>query len=361
MNNSISMKEVLFKRNYFKIFLHIVWWTIFILYPFFLGIPVQENILLKILFNTSLLILFFYLNSDFLIPKILTKGRIVLYLSSVFFMISIIVSADVFSSKYLNVHEVTKIKSTRPDKTSRQQYPRPADNPIRKSTRPFFSAIFILALSTSYRLLYDYFTSERKRNELENQTLVSELSFLKSQVSPHFLFNTLNNIYSLSLTNTPRASEAILKLSHLLRYMLYETNEISVSLDKEIDYINDYIELQKMRFSNEVTIEYNTSGNFEMKEIAPMLLIPFIENAFKHGISYSKKSVIKILIELKDQELFLKVENSFDKNKEKDSSSGIGLVNIQRRLDLLYPMRYNLKLNDQNDLFIVDLKINLRS
>lgn len=356
------MKEVIFKRNYFKIFLHIVWWTIFILYPFFLGIPVMENILLKILFNTSLLIVFFYLNSDFLIPKILTKGRIILYLSSVFFMISVVVSADIFTSRHFNVHEVTKIKSTRPNKQpSFQHYHRPQDNPIRKATRPFFSALFILALSTSYRLLYDYFTSERRRNELENQTLVSELSFLKSQVSPHFLFNTLNNIYSLSLSNTPKASEAILKLSHLLRYMLYETNETSVNLDKEIDYINDYIELQKMRFSNEVTIEYNTSGDFQTNEIAPMLLIPFIENAFKHGISYSKKSVIKILIELKDQELFLKVENPFDKNKEKDSSSGIGLVNIQRRLDLLYPLRYTLKLNGQNDIFVVELKINLRS
>jgi two-component system LytT family sensor kinase len=353
------MKEAIFRRNYFKLFLHIAWWTIFILYPFFLGIPVEENILLKILLNTSLLIVFFYLNSDILIPKILTKGRIVLYLSTVLFMISVVVYADILTSDHLNVREVTRIKST---KTGRSLKPnRPPDNPLRKATRPFFSALFILALSTSYRLLYDYFTNERKRNELENQTLVSELSFLKSQVSPHFLFNTLNNIYSLSLTNTPRASEAILKLSHLLRYMLYETNETSVSLDKEIDYINDYIELQKMRFSNEVTIDYTATGDFHTKEISPMLLIPYIENAFKHGISYSKKSYIKIQIELKNEELYLKVENPYDKNKEKDSASGIGLVNTRRRLDLLYPRKYSLHLNTLNDLFIVELKINLHS
>lgn len=230
----------------------------------------------------------------------------------------------------------------------------------RKIYGPIFSAMFIFAISTSITITNEWFKNEKQRKEMENEKLISELAFLKSQVSPHFLFNTLNNIYSLSLSNSEHTADAILKLSHLLRYMLYESQDKLVSLEKEVSYLENYMDLQKMRLTQNVKINFKIKGVLSGRMIEPMLLIPFIENAFKHGVNYSKDSFVDIFLDVSDKKLFMKVENSLhQKVKDKKENSGIGLVNIHKRLELLYPGNHSLQISQEENKYIVQLNMKL--
>jgi two-component system LytT family sensor kinase len=341
-----------------KFLIHLAGWLCFLFYPFLLGVPFREDILIKLFFQTSLLATFFYINSAVFVPHFLIKGRIASYIGSVLLVIGIIVAANYFFNHLFELDR-TLAEAPKPNPADLKKVAKHANHALRRIVRPVFSSLFILAASTSYVLLMDWFKNERKKKEIENENLMSELSFLKSQVSPHFLFNTLNNIYSLSLSNSDMTSNAIMKLSLLLRYMLYEADAKQVSLDKEIEYINNYIELQRMRIREGVIISFVTQGDFASKLIEPMLLIPFIENAFKHGINYSKTSDIKIEITLLGNELLLKVENSINNNSRQPEASGIGLSNVKRRLSLLYPDLHTLDIEETNGIYKVTLKIAL--
>jgi two-component system, LytTR family, sensor kinase len=337
-----------------QLLIHIIGWAAFLFFPFIIGLPFREDIFIRDVFHTTLLIGFFYFNSNFLIPKFLTQGRNAIYFSSILLIILLIVAANLSFSILFSFEHKEVVENIATHKHSN------INRDLKRASRIFFSSLFIFAISTCYRLLLDRYNSERKKKEIENENLVSELSFLKSQVSPHFLFNTLNNIYSLSLNNSDLASDAIMKLSQLLRYMLYESDVKLVSLDKEIEYLNNYIELQKMRISGDVKIVFLTKGNLSENVIEPMLLIPFIENAFKHGIDYSKKSDISIDLNLSGNTLHLKVENGITPNRENDKASGIGLNNVRRRLNLLYPERHELTIEKNKEKYIINLEITLR-
>jgi len=227
-------------------------------------------------------------------------------------------------------------------------------------TRSFFAALFIFGLSTSYKVTIEWFNSERQKKELENEKLASELAFLKSQINPHFLFNTLNNVYSLAFKKSDDTPDAIIKLSKLMRYMLYESNERQVFLSKEIDYLHNYIDLQKLRLPETVEIKFNVEGDIEGRLIEPMLLIPFVENAFKHGVSYNEKSQINISIKLNADELLFVVDNKINNAQlTEESGSGIGLLNVKRRLSLLYPGKHKIIIKDDTYEYRVILKIYL--
>jgi len=338
-----------------KYFIHLAGWLCFLFYPFVLGVPFREDILLKLFFQTSLLATFFYINSAIFVPHFLIKGRIASYIGSVILVIIIIVAANYFFNHLFDLDRT--LADTAKPNPDLKKAAKHANHALRRIVRPVFSSLFILAASTSYVLLMEWFKNERKKKDIQNENLMSELSFLKSQVSPHFLFNTLNNIYSLSLSNSDLTSNAIMKLSLLLRYMLYEADAKQVSLDKEIEYVSNYIELQKMRIRDGVTISFITRGDFASKLIEPMLLIPFIENAFKHGINYSKTSDINIEITLSGNELLLRVENTINNNTKQPEASGIGLSNVKRRLSLLYPDLHMLDIEEINGIYRVILKI----
>jgi two-component system LytT family sensor kinase len=220
------------------------------------------------------------------------------------------------------------------------------------------NCFFMLIISGMLRLAYSFLKSENKKKSLENATLNAEVDLLKAQINPHFLFNTLNSIYSLANVKSDKTDEAILKLSGLLRYALYETTEGKVLLQSDIEYINNYIDLQRLRLSNKVTVDYQVTGNADNKLIAPMLLITFIENAFKHGVSYVKRCLIKINIEIFDETLTLQITNPI---VEKNSfvAGGIGLKNVQRRLELLYPDQHQLQITQDLHQFSVSLKISI--
>ena len=342
------------KANTF--FIHLAGWLCFLFYPFILGVPFREDVLLKFFFQTALLATFFYINSSVFVPRFLIQRRITAYIGTVIIVIFVIVAANYFFNHLFDLDRT--LDNPPPELKRLPRHANRVNHELRRIVRPIFSSLFILAASTSYVLLLERFKNERKKKEIENESLVSELSFLKSQVSPHFLFNTLNNIYSLSLSSSNLTSNAIMKLSLLLRYMLYEADAKQVSLDKEIEYLNNYIELQRMRIREGVTISFITKGDFAGKLIEPMLLIPFIENAFKHGINYAKPSDIGIEITLLGNELLLKVENTIH-NNTREPASGIGLSNVKRRLSLLYPDMHTLDIEEKNGKYKVGLKITL--
>jgi LytS/YehU family sensor histidine kinase len=189
--------------------------------------------------------------------------------------------------------------------------------------------------------------------------LNAEVNFLKSQINPHFLFNTLNSIYAQAHSRSANTEFSILKLSELLRYVLYDSGENKVELVKDIQYINNYIDLQKIRLSSRVTINYNVKGGLAGYSIAPLLLITFIENAFKHGISYTQASTINVHIEVFEETLTLLTSNPVVE-RNSFAPGGLGLKNVARRLDLLYPGKYLLDIHHDDLLHIVNLKLDLK-
>lgn len=225
----------------------------------------------------------------------------------------------------------------------------------------FYGILMVYAASTTIGLIIKWQDSEKLRAETEKEKLYAELSYLKQQVNPHFLFNALNNIYSLSLSKSDMTTNAILKLSSILRYMLYETNKKQVSLKDEVEIIMNYIDLQKLRLTEKVKTDFKVTGNAGNYLIEPLLLLPFIENAFKYGADNMHASFIKINIDIADDLLILKVENKIVLNPAKNNNDyGIGLKNIQRRLELLYPNNHTLTINENDKIFIVYLSIKLK-
>jgi two-component system LytT family sensor kinase len=219
-----------------------------------------------------------------------------------------------------------------------------------------FTNLFFLFLSTVLKFTVDWFLNERIQRDLENQRLSAELAFLKSQINPHFLFNSLNSIYSLAYQRSETTPEAILKLSEIMRYMLYECNDNKVDLVKELQYLHNYIDLQKIRFANKAYIDFKVEGRVDNQQIVPLLLIAFIENAFKHGVANNALMPIRLLIDVEQAHLHFYIQNKKHTNN-RDAAGGIGLNNVKRRLDLLYPGKYNLDIRDETDTYTVELSL----
>lgn len=227
---------------------------------------------------------------------------------------------------------------------------------------PFYSLLNIytvVGLFASIKLVKYWFQNQQAKSELENKNKTSELALLRTQLNPHFLFNTLNNIDSLILTNPEKASDAIIKLSDIMRFMLYDTNTDVVSLEKELNYLKSYIALQQMRFKDSKFVKFVNEGNCIGKTIAPMLFIPFVENAFKHGIKNVKSPGIEIYLTCSEDSIKFDVINHFEGTQEmnKDKTQGIGLANTQRRLDLLYPGMHELNVTKENGFYTSSLTI----
>jgi sensor histidine kinase YesM len=214
-------------------------------------------------------------------------------------------------------------------------------------------------------LLVIFFSLILKINErwryAENEKTRVQLSFLQAQINPHFLFNTLNSIYSLAIQKSDYTSTAIVKLDGMMRYVLYETKHDFISLQKELDYLSDYIELQKIRLNDTIMIDFKIEGSAEGKQIAPLILVPFVENAFKHGVNPEENATIMIHISIKENNLELSVKNKkVTNNSLTNTEAGLGIENTETRLQLLYPGRYQLSIQDLNDEFFVYLVLNFQ-
>lgn len=223
-----------------------------------------------------------------------------------------------------------------------------------------FTSLFLIFFSVGLRVLERHSQTEKLQKELEREKLNSELAFLKNQVSPHFFFNTLNNIYSLISINAEDSREAVLKLSKLMRYLLYESEQGNTRLSNEIDFMNNYIDLMKLRMSDKISLTVSFPVKYEDINIPPLLFIPFIENAFKHGISYRERSFIDISMLANKDSITFRCANSLFKAREdnENSHSGIGLENVRKRLSLIFPGKHELKINKTDMAFEVLLYIN---
>lgn len=221
------------------------------------------------------------------------------------------------------------------------------------------SGLVIMFISSGLKVTGNYIRNERRNKVLENQRLATELAFLKSQVNPHFLFNTLNNIYSLAYKQSPETPDAIMKLSLLMRYMLYESNDTMVSLHKEVEHLQNFIDLQKLRLREQTIIKFTTEGNLDGILIAPMLLMTLVENAFKHGLVSKNEIGISIDLKVCNHNLIFSTVNNTSSHKKREFG-GIGLENMKKRLHILYPGRHKLAFEEKEGAFYATLKLNFQ-
>ncbi len=223
----------------------------------------------------------------------------------------------------------------------------------------FVSVYSVTISALAIKLLKAWYDSQQEKKELVKQSLISELALLRSQVNPHFLFNTLNNIDSLVMRDPERASNAIIKLSEIMRYMLYDSNTELVPLDKELDYIESFIALQQLRLKNKAHTQFSVTGNPKGIMIPPMLFVSFVENAYKHGSKQKSKPGVIISVNISENTLIFEVINSYSENTvhAKDETGGIGMQNVRRRLALLYKDKHGLIVKKENGEYRVVLKL----
>ena len=287
---------------------------------------------------------FFYLNAYYLLPKLYFKKKIILYIICV---VAIIVAIGVTNAYLTQIY-------------SPQVPPRPF---IRLLFSRMWTSIANLAISTSYRMIIGNFKRERLLKEKEKENLVAELSFLRSQISPHFVFNVLNSAVSLVRKKSDQVEPVLMELSNLMRYMLYDSDSDKVSVKTVEQYVTSYINLQKLRFGDDVRIDFVVEDNSTTENfIEPMLLIPLIENAFKHGIAMIENPEIKVSLIINQDNIKLFVCNKYNNNHKigMDAKSGIGLKNLKRRLNLLYPEKHVITDYIKENKFVAKLKIQLK-
>ncbi len=228
----------------------------------------------------------------------------------------------------------------------------------------FLAAVVVTLFSTLLKVFTDWWRYQREKQQLMTQTMQSELRFLKSQINPHFLFNTLNNLYALTLKKSDKAPEIVLKLSEIMRYMLYECNEKRVLLSKEIHYIHNYLDLERLRQTGTADIRFSTEGHISDQMVAPLLFVPFLENSFKHGLNHHVQGggFVRMRLSVSGEDLEFFIENSKAEHAPRQDhprSGGIGLTNVRQRLKLLYPDAHELMVQDEPHRFAVTLHLKL--
>jgi len=349
------------KKKFFTILIHLLVWTGFIFLPFLLFDMPENSVFPQYkIFTLVLVISFFYLNYFVFIPKLLAGKKFLIYFMIIIasLLFTFFISHTYFHNirgNRIGYEKMMKMHGKRQGQGNRKAFQMARMMREQRNKESTTSAVFIaLLLSATIKIAQEWYKNEKQKQEMEKEKLASELSFLKSQVNPHFLFNTLNGIYSLANRKSDKTPGAIVMLSDLMRHMLYESGKEVVSLDKEIDYINNYIELQKLRLQADANVMFKVSGETAGKTIRPMLLIPFFENAFKHGVDSEGVDINAELV-ITYKELKLKVVNRISKSQRKDKSSGIGLANIKKQLEYQYPHAHRLIMEKKDGYFYIDL------
>jgi two-component system LytT family sensor kinase len=349
-------------KNYVsnKILIHSIIWCFFIstsLIQFYES-PYRINTDFYIQWISGITL--FYLNYIYLVPHLLLQKKYGYYIGILLVLIVIFM----FLRSEFFIPEFREMRP--PNGENFSKIPNNIDPRIHKKPQPFFFKIvpsffyiLIVAISTIIKTLSEFYNDQQNKLIAESQRTSTELNYLRKQTNPHFLFNSLNSIYSLAHKKSDLVPDAIVTLSEMMRYMLYETDNRAVLLEKEIDYIKNYIELQKLRLNNIENININIHGDTKNKYIEPLLLISFIENAFKYGTDYKGTAYVKIVIKIEENILTFWVENKIENNKKDPENSGIGLTNIQNRLNLLYPNAHELTINQDDQFYRVNLNIKL--
>jgi two-component system LytT family sensor kinase len=332
--------DILF-RGIFSIAFWFLWIVLPILNAMLDGAEKRLEYQMLILPASLLGIPFFYINAEILAPKFLHKGKTGQYFLSLAIFFVVYLTAYVQLKDYLvDIHVVRFYDA-----------------------RTLFPVLFVTGMSTLYGLITLILAQTRKAQQEKSERMLSELAFLRSQISPHFIFNILNSIVYLIRIKSENAEKVTIELSKLIRYMLYESENKNVLLEKEIEYLENYVGLQKVRFGEDADIQIKITGNPAGLAIEPMLLIPFVENAFKHGVGLLKDPFISIDLKILEGNVMeFRVQNKCSTAEEepKDKDSGIGIKNVRRRIELLYPGSHSLELGEKNGIFDVYLRLILK-
>lgn len=300
----------------------------------------------------------FYLNIQVLVPRLLFQNRIGGFVAAIVGAVVFVVLASMLIDSWLNLPELMHQAFNPGEEVSPTHKHKSGINPV-----IILATLLVLGISTSIKTVQKWQKDTEIRQSLERQKISSELSFLKAQINPHFFFNTLHSIYALTMINVETSREALHTLSRMMRYVLYETQSGNTLLSKEVEFLEDYLNLMKLRLTEKVTVTFDKPNPLHDVPVAPMLFLPFVENAFKHGVSALLPSSIHIAMHQQGQVLELDVRNTVlpEKRVVLEESSGIGLANTSRRLDLLYPGHYNLSVTEKTpeNEYRVHLKLNL--
>ncbi len=355
------------KIDKYTIFFHLLGWSIFFSMPLMV-IPSHFFTLKNIvhffssqLSNNVLLVGVFYLNLLVLSPKFLLKKRTRLFVGLIFLGLLLVVTCNILWNEIIPRNPMMERPLPRNDMPRIPLMPNPPPKPPLPFPQIFsgvLSYFFTIVTSSLLVLWQDRVRTYDTQQQIVLEKVAAELAVLKLQISPHFLFNTLNNIRWLARKKADTTEDAIVKLSQLLRYMLYHSESEKVALVQEINYLQDYIDLQKMRLTDQTQVNFTFSGDVERFLIEPLLFIPMVENAFKYGIHSFEKSQITISIVVEENRLHFHTHNPVFASSQTEDS-GIGLQNVRKRLALHYPDKHTLYLMQQENFFQIDLWIQL--
>ncbi|MDB5129309.1 sensor histidine kinase [Mucilaginibacter sp.] len=322
------------------------------------NIEVPSQFWIKQVFIFFLLIAAYYLNAYTLVPRFLLKNRTGIYFLLIALVIAVIMVLTSWIDNYLELPRLfydafMKKKNSLQSIKGKHGY----------DILTLAISALVLGISTSITTTQIWQRDKQRHQEMEQEKISSELSFLKAQINPHFFFNTLNNIYALTVVNVETSRTALHQLSRMMRYVLYDTQNSTALLSQEIAFIKDYISLMQLRLTEKVTVNFTSPNPLKDFAVAPMLFLTFVENAFKHGVSDTQPSTIDVNIEQDGNKINLMVKNGIFKTQGNniEENQGIGLNNTIRRLDLLYPGKYTLKVDDsgEGNMYIVNLTIQL--
>ena len=357
MGKSLSLSD-----KWIKATLHTIVWTIIILIALYLHNSFGGGNVLRLYgfyLHTLSAAIIFYVGYLWLVPRYFVKNKQLTYLLIlVAFILLTHYIATYIERTFLN-DPIADAKFREAMKMLNGKDEGPKNGALFGFLSHFITSMLLSGFAIGLGVMEKLKQNEKKQKELEKEKLNSELAFLKNQVSPHFFFNTLNNIYSLIGIDGPTAQESVLKLSKLMRYLLYESEHGETRMSHEIDFMNNYIDLMKLRLSPKIELLVDFPEEFSDFTISPLLFVPFIENAFKHGVSHRERSFIHIRMTIENEQINFVSENSIGKSSQPGDMqhSGIGLENVKKRLNLLFPEKHKLTIENNETVFRVNLSI----
>ncbi|MBO9562414.1 MAG: histidine kinase [Niastella sp.] len=358
---------------------HITGWLIFLSLPvLFMAGQAGKDRAFDTLFSPWYWLLFgsysivFYLHTYFLFPKLYLGKRIIAYISIISLLLAGVYLLRPFDRLFTQVShfdrgmmdegrprpQFEEMRPPAPDFDARPPMPRREPRGQHFDIVSIFLFFLTLSLSIALQTTWRWRSTEKRALQAEAEKAQAELAFLKAQINPHFLFNTLNNIYSLAITHSEHTADSIMKLSNILRYVTDEVNQDYVALQQEIDCIQDYIDLQQLRLGKKTTVSFTISGNPAPLSIAPLILMTFVENAFKYGVSNHQASSIIIDLQAHTRSIVFSCSNALFPRKQ-DERTGIGIANTQQRLEHLYPHKHYLNITTDNNLYSVSLALDI--
>jgi len=338
----------------------LIWLLIFLMPIFFSGYEYQTN--WQRVFREWIrfipFLIIFLLNNSLLIPELLFRKRYQFYVVATIFSVFLITYIGSHSRIFMDFAKQAPLHEFKPPNGRPPPPPRQMQPLHIVFINNIIISFLIVGFNMAIKLSFRWAKNEQERKDLEKEHLQSELNFLKHQISPHFFMNTLNNIHALIDIEKEDAKDAIIRLSKMMRHLLYDAESGKTSLKKEIEFIKTYLDLMKLRFSSKVNIQANFPEDTEDYEIPPLLFTSLLENAFKHGISYQQDSFIDVSITLKDDQLRFNIKNSRHEKKSANiEKGGIGLSNLRKRLNLLYAENFELTISETATDFSVSLLI----